>query len=270
MQFGGQDWDRARKDLQQFGRYHSLTLPGGERLDGLISEATLQRRIEKLGVPLSLSGKRALDIGCWDGWFSFELERRGATVTAIDLVEQPSMRKAISEMNSRVDYRARTVYDLDPRDGQFEIVLCLGVLYHLKHPLLALEKVCAVTLDTAYIETFVTDGIDGIDDRPRADFYEAEELAGQFDNWCGPNVACVLAMLRAAGFATAEYLGNLGERAHFVARRRVAAAGAPAPCAIHGLQNALDQSLEFWYKDDPYVSLYVLAGSMDGLAIRVG
>ena len=79
------------------------------------------------------------------------------------------------------------VCDLRPADlGYFDIVLFLGVLYHVKHPLLALERVCALATDLVCVESYVTD--DGSDPRlkPAMEFYETTELCGQFDNWVGP------------------------------------------------------------------------------------
>ena len=80
----------------------------------------------------------------------------------------------------------------------------LGVLYHLKHPMLALEKVCELATDMVCVESFVID--DGSDPaaKPVMEFYETTELCGQFDNWVGPNTACLLAMCRAAGFARVQ------------------------------------------------------------------
>ena len=95
--------------------------------------------------------------------------------------------------------------------GKFDIVFFLGVLYHVRHPLLALEIVCALTRDVAIVDSFVTDPDDWqehTDDIPTMEFYELDELGNQFDNWVGPTVPCLLAMCRAAGFARVELLGT--------------------------------------------------------------
>ena len=95
------------------------------------------------------------------------------------------------------------VYDLSPaRIGQFDIVLFLGVLYHLKHPLLALERVCSVTKDLAAVDSFV---LRDAGERALLEFYETNELGGQTDNWVGPSLPCLLAFCRTAGFARVEF-----------------------------------------------------------------
>lgn len=81
----------------------------------------------------------------------------------------------------------------------------MGVLYHLKHPLLALERVCEVTRDLAIVESFVTNDAPA-GEIPAMQFYETVELLGQLDNWCGPNAECLLAFCRTAGFARVELL----------------------------------------------------------------
>ena len=99
-------------------------------------------------------------------------------------------------LNSRVDYRQLDMYELTPeRIGKFDIVLFMGVLYHLKHPLLALERVCALTKDFAAVESFILreEHRPGalVAERTFMEFYETEELGGQTDNWFGPRLCPV-------------------------------------------------------------------------------
>src|SRR5271167_5075804 len=179
--------------LQQLGWYHSLELPDGRVIPGLLTVEQLKTRISRYPIPEDLRGKRVLDIGAWDGWFSFELERRGAEVMAIDTWDNPRFHEMHRLLNSRVDYRQMDVYDLAPeRVGRFDIVLFMGVLYHLKHPLLALERVCAVTTEMAAVDSFVLreEHWPGakLDRRPIMEFYETNEFGGQTDNWVGPSL----------------------------------------------------------------------------------
>src|SRR5580692_11155084 len=178
--------------IEKFGKlgwYHSIELPDGSVIPGLQTLDQLRERIARYPIPQDLNGKRVLDIGAWDGWFSFEMERRGATVVAVDAIKQDTLLEAKRLLNSRVEFVVEDVQRLSPRDiGYFDIVLFFGVLYHLKHPLLALERVCELTTDMACIESLVTDDPPS-GQVPLMEFYEGNELAGQYDNWTCPNTA---------------------------------------------------------------------------------
>src|SRR5579863_4753165 len=75
-------------ELAKLGYYHSIELPDGRIIPGIQSVETQRRRIAQFPIPQDLRGKRVLDIGAWDGWFSFEMERRGATVVAVDATKK--------------------------------------------------------------------------------------------------------------------------------------------------------------------------------------
>jgi tRNA (mo5U34)-methyltransferase len=201
--------DRS-KELAEKGWYHSFELTDGTLIDGVNPLPRLRERYAQFPIPDDLSGKRVLDIGAWDGWFSFEAERHGAQVTSIDCVEAEHFVMLQRKLASKVDYRILEVDELAGAGlGKFDIVFFLGVLYHLRHPLLALEIVCGLATDVAVVESFVTDGDtwqEHAADIPTMEFYEGYELAGNYDNWSGPSVSCLLAMCRAAGFARVELL----------------------------------------------------------------
>jgi hypothetical protein len=134
---------------------------------------------------------------------------------AIDRWENRRFLEIRERLKSRVEYRQANVYDLDPnRFGRFDIVLFLGVLYHLKHPLLALERVASVATDRVAVESFVLRDRHrpgyGIEELTAMEFYEFDEFGGQFDNWVAPTVPCLLALCRSAGFARVE-LKNVHE-----------------------------------------------------------
>ena len=212
------------KELADKGWYHSFELPDGTQIEGYNRLDVLKTRYSRFGIPADLRGKRVLDIGAWDGWFSFEAERHGAEVTAIDCVELPNFLEVHRKLSSRVDYRILDFYELpEAQLGKFDFVFFLGVLYHLKHPLLALEIVCGLTTDTAIVESFVTDAETWQDHReeiPSMEFYETDELGNQLDNWIGPRVGCLMAMCRAAGFARVQLLYAAGFNAGVVCYRQ--------------------------------------------------
>ncbi len=117
-------WARSQ---EQKGWWHSFELPDGTGIDGV---NTVESQTERLGcfpIPDDLRGKRVLDIGTWDGWFAFEMERRGAAVVAVDDWDNPRFREVHARLGSRVDYRIMDVYDLTPGSvGRFDIVLFMG------------------------------------------------------------------------------------------------------------------------------------------------
>jgi tRNA (mo5U34)-methyltransferase len=204
-------WENERTER---GWWHSFELPDGTRIEGVCDLAGLQNRIGQFPIPQDLRGKRVLDIGAWDGWFSFEMERRGAVVLAIDNWDNPRFREIHALLNSRVEYRQLDMYELTPdRIGRFDIVLFMGVLYHLKHPLLALERVCALATGMAAVDSAILlekhrPG-DDVERRPVMEFYETAEYGGQTDNWVAPSLSCLLAFCRTAGFARVELQNTL-------------------------------------------------------------
>ncbi len=212
------DNQRQVERLSKLGWYHSIELPDGSVIPGHQSLEQQRNRLRQFHIPEDLTGKRVLDIGAWDGWFSFEMERRGAQVMALDSAKNTRLLEARSLLGSRIEYHIGDICRVTSKDiGTFDIVLFLGVLYHLKHPLLALENVCGMCRDMACIESFVTES--SLDAIPSMEFYETTELRGQLDNWCGPNIPCLLAMARTAGFARVQFESVLAERAHVSAYR---------------------------------------------------
>lgn len=169
-------------------------------------------RLKTIRMPADLRGKTVLDIGAYDGFFSFEAEKRGAKrVLATDHYAWEGMypwksgfkgtkkgfELARTVLNSKVEDMKLNVYDLSPKTGVFDLVLFLGVLYHLQHPLLALERVASVTREQLILETHV-DAL--LNKRPVIIFYPNDELEKNPTNWCGPNPAAVVGMLKTVGF----------------------------------------------------------------------
>jgi tRNA (mo5U34)-methyltransferase len=159
-----------------------------------------------------VNGLTVLDVGCWDGFNSFEAKRRGAArVLATDHFawsdecwgSRESFELARTHLAIEVEVRDIDIPDLAPGTvGLFDVVLFLGVFYHLRNPFAALENVSRLCEKTIVVESH----LDARDiDRPAMVFYPTDELAGDSTNWWGPNPACMLAMLADLGFSRVEY-----------------------------------------------------------------
>lgn len=200
--------------------WHSIDLGKGRVTPGVHSLAEMQGLYASLDLPEDLGGKTLLDIGCWDGFYTFETERHGAKVTSVDCWHPSNYFLAHEALKSKAEFIEASVYELGKDQiGSFDIVLFMGVLYHLRHPLLALENVCEMTRDFAVIESHIIDKMrEG--DEPAMEFYEFDELGGQYDNWWAPNFECMAQMARSAGFARVELLYRTDTRAAIKAFRR--------------------------------------------------
>jgi tRNA (mo5U34)-methyltransferase len=202
------DAESIQKGMAELNWYHTIDLGHGITTPGF--DDTL-RRIELLELPKDLSGWSVLDIGAWDGALSFEAERRGAArVLATDSFcwsgegwgTKDGFEFARKAIGSRVEDQDIDVLELSPeRVGTFDMVLFVGVLYHMRHPLLALERVSSVTDKLLVLDTHVS-LVD--QDEPMMRFYPGTELNDDATNWVGPNPAAVEAMLRTVGFTRFE------------------------------------------------------------------
>ena len=210
---------------QEINWWHQIELPDGTVTPGHDQSAA---KLESLHLP-SLAGKSVLDVGALDGYFSFAAERLGAArVLATDsyMWQQPGGRNgfeyARSALGSKVEDREIDVLDLSPEAvGTFDVVFFLGVLYHMRHPLLALERVASVTRELCVVET-LTDLT--FLRRPAAAFYPGRTM-GDATNWWAPNRAGLLGLLREAGF----------QRVEVFTRNRVARLAKNAPSHAKGV-----------------------------------
>jgi tRNA (mo5U34)-methyltransferase len=193
--------------------FHTIDLGDGIVTDGRDESP---RKLRWIDLPADLRGRTVLDVGAWDGFFSFECERRGADrVVAVDgpAWREPAWGPGGFGTRSGFDLARRALessvedVELELEDisreavGGFDVVLFLGVLYHLKHPWAALERVASVCDGLLIVETHA----DLLDlRRPAMALYPGDEIAGDASNWWGPNLPALVAMLREEGFARAE------------------------------------------------------------------
>jgi tRNA (mo5U34)-methyltransferase len=202
--------EQIQAEMSRIRWFHRIELGNGIVTPGVDDSSV---KLQSLGVPENLAGKTVLDIGAWDGFFSFEAERRSAKrVLATDSFcwggagwgTKEGFDFARRILNSRVEDREIDVMHLSPEKvGAFDVVLFLGVLYHMRHPLLALDILGSVTAPggVAIIETHV----DMLHlERSAIAFYPGTELNGDGSNWCGPNPFAVEGMLKEAGFKKVE------------------------------------------------------------------
>jgi tRNA (mo5U34)-methyltransferase len=199
------DGEELRQQVARTTWWHTIDLGYGIVTPGCDNSAY---KLQQFGLPKSLADMTVLDIGASDGFFSFEAERRGARrVLATDIWSgevwgmQPKTGFQIARkaLNSKVESMEIDVLDLTPEKvGVFDLVLFLGVLYHMRHPLLALERVFAVTGRQLILETHI-EWVGGT--RPMMVFYPGSELNRDPTNWWGPNPAAVEAMLKSVGFS---------------------------------------------------------------------
>lgn len=196
--------DLARQ-VQEIDWYHSIDLPCGIRTPG-VNRSDLA--LKNLHLPSSLAGQTVLDVGAWDGFYSFEAARRGARrVVASDSFVwtsrwgQDGFNLARRELglDALVEDRLIDVMDLSPTTvGTFDVVLFLGVLYHVPDPVGALRAVASVTEDLLLLETETS-----LNTIPfaAARLWPGNELSSDDTNWWSLNRRALEGLLRRFGFS---------------------------------------------------------------------
>jgi tRNA (mo5U34)-methyltransferase len=220
-----------RRRAEAASWYHTLSLP-----EGVVTNGWFDARpaLDHVPIPLSLAGKRCLDVGTWDGFWAFEMERRGAAeVVAVDLRDQTQwdwppqarlsrtaeqwsalledfrddaegFRLAREALGSRVERRELSIYELDPDEiGTFDFVFLGSLLLHLRDPVRALDRLRSV----CHGEGVVADTVELISSVLRP-FTPTARLEGvQRPWWWMPNRRALLRMLESAGFEVLSATG---------------------------------------------------------------
>lgn len=236
------DDDLARQIRALAPWFHNLHLPDGRQTapDHPLGDFPAFKWAQiASALPSDLTGWRALDIGCNAGFYAIALAQRGARVLGIDvdphyLRQAEWARERFRIDPERLSFRRMQVYELATLPDTFDLVLFLGVLYHLRHPLLALDIVAEKVDDLLILQTLTIPGNEiasvpedlGLEERgqmldpgwPKLAFIE-RRLEGDPTNWWAPNRACVEAMLRTSGL---EPVSSPGHEIH-MARRAAAA-----------------------------------------------
>jgi len=220
-----------RKEIRSLSPwFHNLHLPDGTQTapDHALGDfpAYKWKRLSR-HLPQRMKGWRVLDVGCNAGFYSFQLAQRGAIVTAIDVDERylNQARWAARKFNlqDQIEFRRMPVYELAKESEKYDLVLFMGVFYHLRYPLLGLDIVARRVKRLLIFQTLTTGdkkvararfdyGIDerrALDDKgwPRMSFIE-HSFASDITNWWIPNHAGVLALLRSAGMKVIKQPGH--------------------------------------------------------------
>ncbi len=195
--------------------YHQILLRPGIITPGINAPQETLRHLE---LPADCRGMRVLDLGTRDGFFAFEMERRGAAVVAIDYApkEATGFQIVAEVLGSNVTYFQENLYSLSTaKIGVFDIVLFLGLLYHLPDPVQAIHIVRSLCKGRLCLETHSIDnGLllpDGtkkplaeihpiLAQTPLMQFYPGRTLAGDPTNYWGPNLKCLEGMLAECRF----------------------------------------------------------------------
>ena len=227
---GQADRVRDTKEIEiliaEHGRWwHEIEVAPGIVTSGDDSNRMKLPILDDLGLPRRMGGMRALDVGCSDGYFSFELEKRGASVVAMDFVPETHSAFATARkiLGSDVEYRMDNVYNVAPETfGHFDVILFLGVLYHLRKPLAALDALHSVLkpggqlfVGTMLIDEYflLPDGnittLDAVNPMltqvPLWQAYPGDSLNGDFTNCFAPNKTALVAALQEAQFRVDEF-----------------------------------------------------------------
>ncbi|MBI3543530.1 MAG: TIGR04290 family methyltransferase [Deltaproteobacteria bacterium] len=206
--------------------FHNIHLPGGiETAPGHFLgdfPSYKWRRIENL-LPADLRGWSVLDIGCNAGFYSFELAKRGAKVLGVDsdrryLAQAEFISKQL-ELENKPSFSCLQVHELATLPDTFDLVLFMGVFYHLRYPMLALDTVAAKTRRLMVFQSLTMRGAKVL--RPKKDYpfgrravfskggwpklaFIEHKFASDATNWWVPNHAAAMAMLRSTGFERVE------------------------------------------------------------------
>lgn len=210
----------------------------------------------KRALPANLAGKSVLDVGCNAGFYSIEAKRRGASrVLGID-AEGRAIRQALMVrdiLGLDIEYRRMSVYAISPADiGTFDVTMALGLLYHCKHLILAVERLFLVTRGLAIVESEVlperrtwvsrTGRFGGVLSSLHPVAYLANNSAVRESvyNWFIPSVSGLLAILTDVGFQDAALVSRFGGRALITAWNRGAPDSASHPAFLSAELKALN------------------------------
>ena len=206
------DLDELKSRVDAVSWHHSIDLKNGIITPGNKSLDLLKKEADAILGPVRIEGASVADIGAWNGYFSVESKYRGARqVTAIDHFSwthptcrgRESIEIVLDQLGVEVELKQYDVKDTNVENvGMHDIVLFLGVFYHLFDAQSDLKQISELAKDLLVVETH-QDG-HGIE-RPAMVFYPGDVLGGDESNWWGPNPELMYELLTEAGFARVFY-----------------------------------------------------------------
>jgi tRNA (mo5U34)-methyltransferase len=227
-------------EVGKFPWFHSIDLGHGVITPGIKSLKVCRAEADAIFGRVNLAGLSVIDVGAWNGCFSFEAKRRGAAlVVATDSVAwvsasfrgREAFELARAALALDIEAREIDVAQLDPAGvGTFDVVLFLGVFYHRYDAIDALARAASLARELLVVETHLD--LRKLD-RPAMVFYPGSELGNDGSNWWGPNELCIEALLRGHGFAEIESSAHptVSGRGIFHAWRSTARRWAPLAAA---------------------------------------
>lgn len=212
------------KELEPW--FHNLHLPDGTQTapDHFLGDfPAFKWKNIQTAIPEDLSGWKVLDIGCNAGFYSIELAKRGAEVVGIDLDEhylkQARWTAKQFGLEDKISFRQIQVYDFAHSEETFDLVWFMGVFYHLRYPLLALDILAQKTKKMMVFQTLSLPGKEEMEVPEDVEFHKREimktdawpkmvyienKLAGDPTNWWAPNHQGIISMLRSCGFKVTD------------------------------------------------------------------
>jgi tRNA (mo5U34)-methyltransferase len=214
--------EATTRRVEELGWYHTLELPDGQVTKGMFD---LRDQMHHYGLPERMDGMRALDVGTWDGFWAFEMEKRGAEVIALDLDDERDLdwpprrrpkvfpdtprgdgfRLAKELLGSKVERVNLSIYQATPEEiGEFDFVFCGSVLIHLRDQLLALERIAGLCSGT-FVSAEEYDPLASLVPFPVSRYYADRDSAVVY--WL-PGIRTWRRMLWTAGFDRVERTGK--------------------------------------------------------------
>lgn len=219
--------EQIQENIKKLGKwFHNIDLHGVKTApDHFLGDyPNVKFQSFSKAIPQDLTGKTVLDIGCNAGFYSIEMKRRGADrVVGIDSDERylAQARYASGVLGEEIEFRNMSVYDVGSLGEKFDVVIFMGVLYHLRHPLLALDLLFEYVVKDLLVFQSMQRGSDKVEpvktdyDFWQTDIFENQNFPKMYfiehrysndpTNWWIPNRACMEAMLRSAGFEIIEH-----------------------------------------------------------------